>query len=87
VASAMLTAQQVQDLLEVDASTVYRMASDGRLPAVRIGRQWRFPTEAIERLLVPDGAPLPRQPPPTRPSRCPASSSRRRWTWSRTRSG
>jgi excisionase family DNA binding protein len=51
--SGMLTAQQVQDLLEVDASTVYRMAGDGRLPAVRIGRQWRFPAEAIERLLVP----------------------------------
>jgi excisionase family DNA binding protein len=51
--AAMLTAQQVQDLLDVDASTVYRMAGDGRLPAVRIGRQWRFPADAIERLLVP----------------------------------
>jgi excisionase family DNA binding protein len=55
VATGMLTAQQVQDLLDVDASTVYRMAGDGRLPAVRIGRQWRFPAEAIERLLVPAG--------------------------------
>ena len=51
--SNWLNAQQVQDLLEIDASTVYRMASDGRLPAVRIGRQWRFPTEAIDALLVP----------------------------------
>ncbi len=49
----MLTAQQVQNLLDVDASTVYRMAGDGRLPAVRIGRQWRFPAEAIESLLIP----------------------------------
>lgn len=48
-----LTAQQVQDRLEVDASTVYRMAGDGRLPAVRIGRQWRFPAAAIDALLVP----------------------------------
>jgi excisionase family DNA binding protein len=55
MAASMLTAQQVQDLLDVDASTVYRMAGDGRLPAVRIGRQWRFPTDAIERLLVPNG--------------------------------
>jgi excisionase family DNA binding protein len=53
--ATLLTAQQVQDLLEVDASTVYRMAGDGRLPAVRIGRQWRFPADAIERLLVPTG--------------------------------
>jgi excisionase family DNA binding protein len=55
MATGMLTAQQVQDLLDVDASTVYRMAGDGRLPAVRIGRQWRFPAEAIEQLLVPSG--------------------------------
>jgi excisionase family DNA binding protein len=54
--STMLTAQQVQDLLDVDASTIYRMAGDGRLPAVRIGRQWRFPAEAIEQLLVPTRA-------------------------------
>jgi excisionase family DNA binding protein len=56
MSASMLTAQQVQDLLDVDASTVYRMAGDGRLPAVRIGRQWRFPADAIERLLVPTGA-------------------------------
>lgn len=56
---AMLTAQQVQDLLDVDASTIYRMAGDGRLPAVRIGRQWRFPADAIERLLVPNGGAAP----------------------------
>lgn len=56
MSASMLTAQQVQDLLDVDASTIYRMASDGRLPAVRIGRQWRFPADAIEALLVPGGA-------------------------------
>lgn len=53
VNATMLTAQQVQDLLDVDASTVYRMAGDGRLPAVRIGRQWRFPADEIQRLLQP----------------------------------
>jgi excisionase family DNA binding protein len=53
VTSNWLTAQQVQDLLEIDASTVYRMAGDGRLPAVRIGRQWRFPAGAIDALLAP----------------------------------
>jgi excisionase family DNA binding protein len=55
MATTMLTAQQVQDLLDVDTSTIYRMAGDGRLPAVRVGRQWRFPADAIDRLLVPDG--------------------------------
>jgi len=48
----LLTAQQVQSMFGVDRSTVYRMAEDGRLPALKIGRQWRFRPEEIERLLV-----------------------------------
>ena len=50
-ASGLLTADQVQALLDIDRSTVYRMASDGRLPAVKIGRQWRFPADRIRHLL------------------------------------
>ncbi len=53
---ALLTARQVQDRLDIDTSTIYRMASDGRLPAVRIGRQWRFPASAIDSLLGLDDA-------------------------------
>ena len=54
----LLTARQVQGMLGIDRSTVYRMAEDGRLPALKIGRQWRFPTEQIARVLViTDGAP------------------------------
>ena len=53
--SGFFTTQQVQDLLDVDASTIYRMAGDGRLPAVRIGRQWRFPAADIEAMLRPGG--------------------------------
>ncbi len=45
---ALLTAADVQRLLDVDKSTVYRMAGDGRLPGVRVGRQWRFPAHEIE---------------------------------------
>jgi excisionase family DNA binding protein len=49
---SLLTARQVQGMLGVDRSTVYRMAEDGRLPALKVGRQWRFPPEQISRLLV-----------------------------------
>ena len=49
---SLLTARQVQTMFGVDRSTVYRMAEDGRLPAIKIGRQWRFRPEEIERLLV-----------------------------------
>ena len=46
--TTMLTASQIQSLLHVDRSTVYRMADDGRLPAIKVGRQWRFPADQIE---------------------------------------
>jgi excisionase family DNA binding protein len=46
-----LRAEQVGRLLEVDRSTVYRMAESGQLPAMKVGRQWRFPAEEIERML------------------------------------
>jgi len=53
---SLLTAEHVSRLLHIDASTVYRMAGDGRLPAVKVGRQWRFPADRIARLLDLDAA-------------------------------
>lgn len=47
----LLTSRQVQELFQVDRSTIYRMAEDGRLPAVKVGRQWRFPSDHVESLL------------------------------------
>lgn len=49
----LLTATRVGELLHLDRSTVTRMAADGRLPAVKIGRQWRFHADAVARLLDP----------------------------------
>ena len=45
--TTFLTTQEVQELIHVDRSTVYRMAEDGRLPAVKVGRQWRFPADRV----------------------------------------
>jgi len=50
----LLTTHQVQDLLKVDRITVYRMLQDGRLKGVKIGQQWRFHQQEVERLM---GAP------------------------------
>jgi len=47
----LLTALEVQHLLHIDRSTIYRMAEDGRLPAIRVGRSWRFPAERIDAML------------------------------------
>ena len=48
---ALLTTRQLQDLLQVDRITIYRMLSDGRLQGFKVGGQWRFSRHAIERWL------------------------------------
>lgn len=44
----LLTTKQVQALLKVDRTTIYRMVENGQLPAVRVGKQWRFGREQVE---------------------------------------
>lgn len=44
----LLTAKDLQALLQVDRSTIYRMAEAKRLPAIKVGKQWRFPADRIE---------------------------------------
>ncbi len=40
--AAFLTTDEVLGYLKVNARTIYRLIRTGELPAVRIGRQWRF---------------------------------------------
>jgi excisionase family DNA binding protein len=49
----LLTSKQVQDLLKVDRTTIYRMLKDGRLVGIKVGDQWRFSPQEIESLLSP----------------------------------
>jgi excisionase family DNA binding protein len=44
----LLTTRQLQNLLQVDRITIYRMLSDGRLHGFKVGGQWRFPRQEIE---------------------------------------
>jgi excisionase family DNA binding protein len=37
-----LTTEEVLDYLQVNLRTVYRLIKGGKIPAVRVGRQWRF---------------------------------------------
>ena len=46
--SDFLTTRQLQEILHVDRTTIYRMADDGRIPALKVGSQWRFPRRSIE---------------------------------------
>ena len=46
--SNYLTTRQLQEILQVDRTTIYRMADSGRVPAVKVGNQWRFPRQQVE---------------------------------------
>ena len=48
----LLTTKEVQDLLRVDRTTIYRMLNDGRLTGIKIGQQWRFARPEVEALLA-----------------------------------
>ncbi len=47
----LLTTREVQDLLKLDRTTVYRMLKEGRLTGVKVGQQWRFHRREVEALL------------------------------------
>lgn len=73
--TTFLTSRDIQELINVDRSTVYRMAEDGRLPGVKVGRQWRFPADRVaERfgLELPPATP-PAQLPPADPTHEPGT--------------
>ncbi|OGQ82912.1 MAG: hypothetical protein A3F90_00265 [Deltaproteobacteria bacterium RIFCSPLOWO2_12_FULL_60_19] len=48
----LLTAVQVARYLKVDKFTVYRLVAQKKLPAFRVGSQWRFNRKMIEEWLL-----------------------------------
>ena len=48
----ILTVKEVSELLKVHHSTVYRMINEGRIPAFKIGSDWRFRKDVIKRWMV-----------------------------------
>jgi excisionase family DNA binding protein len=43
-----LTTEEVLEYLQVNLRTVYRLIKAGKIPAVRVGRQWRFRKHDID---------------------------------------
>ena len=43
-----LTTEEVLEYLQVNLRTVYRLSKAGKIPAVRVGRQWRFRKRDID---------------------------------------
>jgi excisionase family DNA binding protein len=48
----LLTVGQVARYLKIDKFTVYRLVSQKKLPAFKVGSQWRFKRKMIEAWLM-----------------------------------
>jgi excisionase family DNA binding protein len=48
----LLTAEQVAHYLRVDKFTVYRLVSQKKIPAFKVGSQWRFKRRMIDAWLL-----------------------------------
>jgi excisionase family DNA binding protein len=51
IEDAFLTTDEVLKYLQVNLRTVYRLIKAGKLPAVRVGRQWRFRKRDVDNWL------------------------------------
>lgn len=47
-----LTVAEVAETMRVSKMTVYRLTKSGELPAVRVGRSYRVPEDALEAYLA-----------------------------------
>ena len=66
-----LTTEEVLEYLQVNLRTVYRLIKAGKIPAVRVGRQWRFRKRDIDAWLDsqrPRGGSRPAAAPAARPA-------------------
>lgn len=60
---AFLTTEEVLEYLQVNLRTVYRLIKTNSIPAVRVGRQWRFKRQDIDAWLAGRrGGPAPAAP-------------------------
>lgn len=48
----LLTAVQVAQYLKIDKFTVYRLVSQKKIPAFKVGNQWRFKRTLINEWLL-----------------------------------
>jgi excisionase family DNA binding protein len=67
-----LTTEEVLEYLQVNLRTVYRLIKAGKIPAVRVGRQWRFRKRDIDAWLETQ---RPRAARPARPAGSPGGEA------------
>ncbi len=47
----LYTIEQIAEKLQISETTLYKLARSGRIPAIKIGNQWRFKMDDIDKWL------------------------------------
>ena len=58
--SDILTVEEAAELLKIPRSSVYKLAQEGKIPAKKVGRHWRFHRGVLLRYVA--GVPNPDAP-------------------------
>jgi len=48
----MLTLEEVAEFLRVHPSTIYRLLRKSKIPAFKVGSDWRFNQESVEKWVI-----------------------------------
>jgi excisionase family DNA binding protein len=54
----IMTTKELAKYLKLHEITIYKYAIQGRIPAIRIGRVWRFDKEAIDKWIAEGTSPV-----------------------------
>jgi len=54
-ADDILNIKEVSKYLRLPVSTIYKLAQDGKVPAVKVGKHWRFLKKDLQLLFVQKG--------------------------------
>jgi excisionase family DNA binding protein len=50
ISDDILNIKEVANFLRIPISTIYKLAQDGKVPAVKVGKHWRFMKKDLELL-------------------------------------
>jgi excisionase family DNA binding protein len=50
ISEEILNIKEVSNYLRIPVSTVYKLVQDGKVPAVKVGKHWRFMKRDLESL-------------------------------------
>jgi len=53
-----MTVEEVANYLRVTEKTIYRLLKQGKIPATKVGNQWRFDTNSIDEWLQRNSVPM-----------------------------